>query len=137
MPTYSELQIGDSATFSKTVSETDIYLFAGISGDFNPAHVNAVEAAEGMFKQRIAHGILTASFISTVLAMKLPGPGTIYVSQECQFRAPVFIGDTITAKAELVEKLEERKWAKFRTTATNQDGKLVIDGHAVVIPPKG
>ncbi len=136
MPTYDELQIGDSATFTKTISETDIYLFAGITGDMNPAHVNAVAAAEGMFKQRIAHGMLSASFISTVLAMKLPGPGTIYAGQDLQFRAPVFIGDTLTARVECTEKLDKRQWAKFHTTVTNQDGKLVVDGEATVLPPK-
>lgn len=135
MATYDQLQIGDSASFSKTLSETDVYLFAGITGDLNPAHVNAVAAAEGMFKQRIAHGMLTASFISTVLAMHLPGPGTIYVGQEVQFRGPVLIGDTVTARVECIEKLDQRKWAKFKTTVTNQDGKLVVDGTATVIPP--
>ncbi len=133
--TFDELQIGDSASFSKTLSETDIYLFAGITGDLNPAHVNAVAAAEGMFKQRIAHGMLTGSFISTVLAMHLPGPGTIYVGQNLQFRGPVLIGDTVTARVECTEKTE-RGWAKFHTTVTNQDGKLVVDGEATVIPPK-
>ena len=135
MATYDELQVGAAASFTKTISETDVYLFAGVTGDMNPAHVDAVSAADGMFKQRIAHGMLTASFISTVLAMKLPGPGTIYLGQEAQFRAPVFIGDTITARVELVEKLEPRRWARFHTTVTNQDGKLVVDGHATVIPP--
>ncbi len=135
MATYDELKIGDSASFTKTLSETDIYLFAGITGDLNPAHVDAVSAAGGMFKQRIAHGMLTASFISTVLAMKLPGPGTIYLSQNSQFRAPVFIGDTVTATVECVEKLDKRQWAKFKTTVVNQDGKLVVDGEAMVIPP--
>jgi 3-hydroxybutyryl-CoA dehydratase len=135
MATYDELSIGDSATFAKTLSETDIYLFAGITGDFNPAHVNAPEAADGMFKQRIAHGMLTASFISTVIAMKLPGPGTIYAGQDLQFRAPVFIGDTVTATVECIEKLEERKWVKLKTTVTNQDGKVVVGGTATVIPP--
>ncbi len=135
MATYDQLQIGDSASFAKTVSETDIYLFAGITGDLNPAHVDAVSAAEGMFKQRIAHGMLSASFISTVLAMRLPGPGTIYVGQNLQFRGPVFIGDTVTARVECTEKIEQRKWAKFKTTVTNQDGKLVVDGEATVIPP--
>ena len=134
--TYSELQIGDSATFTKTVSETDIYLFAGITGDMNPAHVDAISAANGMFKQRIAHGMLSASFISTVLAMQLPGPGTIYAGQNLQFRAPVLIGDTVTARVECTEKIEARGWAKFKTTVTNQDGKLVVDGEATVIPPK-
>ena len=135
MPTYDQITIGDTASFTKTLSETDVYLFAGITGDLNPAHVDAVSAANGMFKQRIAHGMLTGSFISTVLAMQLPGPGTIYVGQELQFRAPVFIGDTVTAKVEAVEKLEPRKWVKFKTTVTNQDGKLVVDGAATVIPP--
>lgn len=135
MATYDQLSIGDSATFTKTIGETDIYLFAGITGDQNPAHVDAVAASQGMFKQRIAHGMLTASFISTVLAMRLPGPGTIYLSQNSQFRAPVFIGDTVTARVECVEKIEKRRWAKFKTTVTNQDGKLVVDGEAVVIPP--
>lgn len=135
MATYDQLQIGDSASFSKTLSESDIYLFAGITGDLNPAHVNAVAAAEGMFKQRIAHGMLSASFISTVLAMHLPGPGTIYVAQDVQFRGPVFIGDTVTARVECIEKLDQRKWAKFKTTVTNQHGTLVVDGTATVIPP--
>ena len=136
MPTYDEISIGDSASFTKTMSETDIYLFAGITGDMNPAHVDAVSAAEGMFKKRIAHGMLSASFISTVLAMKLPGPGTIYLGQEVQFRAPVFIGDTVTARVEAIEKLEPRKWVKFKTTVTNQEGKVVVDGVATVLPPK-
>jgi 3-hydroxybutyryl-CoA dehydratase len=135
MATYDTLSIGDSATFTKTLSETDIYLFAGITGDLNPAHVDAVTAAQGMFKQRIAHGMLSASFISTVLAMKLPGPGTIYAGQNLQFRGPVFIGDTVTARVECIEKIEARKWAKFKTTVTNQDGKLVVDAEATVIPP--
>lgn len=137
MPTYDELQIGDSASFTKTVSESDVYLFGGITGDLNPAHVDAASAAQGMFKQRIAHGMLTASFISTVLGMKLPGPGTIYVGQNLQFRAPVFFGDTLTAKAECIEKMDQRQWARFKTTVTNQEGKLVVDGEATVIPPKG
>ena len=135
MATYDEIQIGDSATFTKTISESDVYLFAGITGDLNPAHTDAVSAANGMFKQPIAHGMLTGSFISTVVGMQLPGPGSIYVGQELSFRAPVFFGDTVTAKAECIEKLEPRKWLKFKTTVTNQDGKLVIDGTATVIPP--
>jgi 3-hydroxybutyryl-CoA dehydratase len=135
MATYDELHAGDSASFSKTISETDIYLFAGVTDDLNPAHVNAVEAAGGMFKQRIAHGMLTASFISTVLAMKLPGPGVIYVDQDLQFRGPVFIGDTVTATVECRERLEQRRWVKFKTTVTNQDGKVVVTGEATVIPP--
>ena len=136
MATFEHINLGDSASFTKTIGESDVYLFAGITGDLNPAHVNAVAAAEGMFKQRIAHGMLTGSFISTVLAMQLPGPGTIYVGQNLQFRGPVFIGDTITARVEATEKLDQRKWVKFKTTITNQDGKLVVDGEATVIPPQ-
>ncbi len=135
MATYDDISIGDSASFTKTLSETDVYLFAGITGDLNPAHVDAVSAARGMFKQRIAHGMLTGSFISTVLAMQLPGPGTIYVGQTLNFRAPVFIGDTITARVEAIEKLEQRRWVRFRTTVTNQEGKVVVEGEATVIPP--
>ncbi|PFG73997.1 MaoC family dehydratase [Tepidiforma thermophila] len=135
MATYDDISIGDSATFSKTITESDVYLFAGITGDLNPAHVDAVSAGRGMFKQRIAHGMLTGSFISTVLAMQLPGPGTIYVSQTLNFRAPVFFGDTLTARVEAIEKLEQRRWVKFKTTVTNQDGKTVVEGEAVVIPP--
>jgi len=135
MATYDDISIGDSATFSKTISESDVYLFAGITGDLNPAHVDAVSAGRGMFKQRIAHGMLTGSFISTVLAMQLPGPGSIYVSQTLNFRAPVFFGDTLTARVEAIEKLEQRRWVKFKTTVTNQDGKTVVEGEAVVIPP--
>lgn len=136
MATFEQINLGASASFTKTISESDVYLFAGITGDLNPAHVNAVAAADGMFKQRIAHGMLTGSFISTVLAMQLPGPGTIYVGQNLQFRGPVFIGDTITARVEAAEKLDQRKWVKFKTTITNQDGKLVVDGEATVIPPQ-
>jgi 3-hydroxybutyryl-CoA dehydratase len=135
MATFEQINLGDSASFTKTISESDVYLFAGITGDLNPAHVNAVAASQGMFKQRIAHGMLTGSFISTVLAMQLPGPGTIYVGQSLQFRGPVFIGDTITARVEVAEKLDQREWVKFKTTITNQDGKLVVDGEATVIPP--
>lgn len=135
MATYDEIQAGDRASFSKTIAESDVYLFAGITGDFNPAHVDAVTAATGAFGQRVAHGMLTASFISTVLGTRLPGPGTVYLSQEVQFRAPVFIGETVTATVECVEKLDARRWLKFRTTVENQDGKTVITGHATVIPP--
>lgn len=135
MATYEQLQPGQSASFTKTISESDIYLFAGITGDMNPAHVDAVSAAGGMFQQRIAHGMLTASFISTVIAMQLPGAGTIYAGQDLQFRAPVFIGDTVTARVEVSEKLDQRKWVKLKTEVTNQHGKVVVTGVATVIPP--
>ena len=129
-------QVGDVATFEKTISESDVYLYAGISGEFNPAHIKAVKAESSLFKQRIAHGMLTASLISTVLGCHLPGPGTIYLSQELKFMKPVFIGDTVEAKVEVLEYIEEKNRLILRTTCTNQHQELVIDGKATVMPPK-
>ena len=134
--TISELKIGDAAEFSKTVSETDVYLFAGVSGDLNPAHINEAYAATTFFKTRIAHGMLSAGFISAVLGMQLPGPGSIYMRQELNFRAPVRIGDTVTARAEVIEINLEKNRVRLQTTCVNQDGKLVLDGEAVISPPK-
>lgn len=134
--TINELAVGESAEFSKTVSESDIYLFAGVSGDMNPAHINEAYARTTFFKSRIAHGLLPAGFISNVLAMKLPGPGTIYLRQELNFKAPVRIGDTITAQVEVLEIIKEKKHVRLRTTCTNQDGTVVLDGEAVVSPPR-
>lgn len=136
LKTIDKIQVGDTASFTKTISESDVYMYAGISGDFNPAHVNAVEAEKGMFKERIAHGMLTASLISTVLGCHLPGPGTIYLSQELSFKRPVKFGDTIEAKVEVVERIEEKNRLILRTTCTNQHGEIVIDGKAMVMPPK-
>jgi len=134
--TIDELRVGDSAEFSKTVSESDIYLYAGVTGDFNPAHVNEAYAEKTFFKKRIAHGMLVAGFVSTVLANKLPGPGTIYIRQELDFLAPVHFGDTITARAEVIEIDVDRNRVKFKTTCMNQQGKQVLDGIAVTSPPK-
>ena len=91
------MEIGQKASFSKTITEGDVYSFAGLVGDFNSVHVNLIEAEKSMFGKRIAHGMLVGSFISTVLGMYLPGPGTIYLEQNCKFKNPVFMGDTITA----------------------------------------
>ncbi len=132
---YTELNIGDSASFTKTISESDVYLFAGISGDLNPAHLNEPYAQGTFFKGRIAHGILCSGLISAAIGMQLPGPGTIYLRQELNFTAPVHIGDTITAKVEIAEKLEKNR-VRLRTTCTNQNGDVVIDGEALVSPPK-
>ncbi|SLM28159.1 MaoC domain protein dehydratase [Desulfamplus magnetovallimortis] len=134
--TIDELNIGDFEQFSKTVSESDIYLFAGISGDMNPAHIDEQYAAGTFFKGRIAHGILVGSFISTVIGMKIPGPGTIYLEQQYRFKAPVRIGDTITARVEVTEKIVEKNKVMLKTTCTNQNDVVVIDGSAVVSPPK-
>jgi 3-hydroxybutyryl-CoA dehydratase len=134
--TMKELNIGDKDSFEKTVSESDVYLYAGITGDLNPAHINQREAATTMFKGRIAHGMLTAGFISAVLGTKLPGPGTIYLGQELKFTAPVRFGDTIKAEVEVIEKKEEKNIMKLSTICTNQDGVVVLKGIATVMPPK-
>jgi len=134
--TIEQLSVGDSAEFTKTVSESDIYVFAGVTGDLNPAHINEMFASKTFFKTRIAHGMLTAGFVSAVIGCKLPGPGTIYIRQELNFRAPVRIGDTITARAEVTEITTEKNRVRLRTTAVNQDGTMVMDGEALVSPPK-
>ena len=134
--TIDELKIGDTAEFSKTVSESDIYQFAGITGDFNPAHMNEEYAKKTFFKTRIAHGMLAAGFISTVIGTKLPGTGSIYVKQNLSFLAPVRIGDTITACVEVIEIIAEKKRVRLKTTCINQEGTQVLDGEAVVSPPK-
>lgn len=128
--TIQEMKIGDHASVTKTVSETDVYLFAGITGDLNPAHTNEVAASKTMFKTRIAHGMLGAGFISAVLGMYLPGPGTIYMGQELKFTKPVHIGDTVTATATVEEIILEKNRVILDTTVVNQDGEIVIQGKA-------
>lgn len=134
---FEELSVGQSAIFSKTVTEADIAAFAGVSGDFNPVHVNEEFASQTMFKGRIAHGMLSAAFISTVFGMKLPGPGCIYVSQLLKFKAPVKIGDTVTARVEVTTLVPEKKFVTFKTTCTVGE-KVVLDGEAtLMVPSKG
>ncbi|MBE9544557.1 MAG: MaoC family dehydratase [Proteobacteria bacterium] len=134
--TINELNVGDRAEFTKTVSESDVYLYAGVTGDFNPAHINEPYAEKTFFKTRIAHGMLPAGFISAILGTRLPGPGTIYMGQTLKFRAPVLIGDTITASAEVMEIIADKNRVRLKTTCQNQDGVVVLDGEAVVSPPK-
>ena len=134
--TIEQLQVGDTAQFSKTVSESDIYLFAGITGDLNPAHVNEDYARNTYFETRIAHGMLTASFISTVIGTMLPGPGTIYMRQEVSFLAPVKIGDTVNAIVEVLEIMADKKKVRLKTYCVNQDQTTVVDGEALVSPPR-
>lgn len=135
--TVTEIQVGDTEEFTKTVSETDVYNFAGVTGDFNPAHIDEEYAKGTFFKKRIAHGMLSAGFISTVLGTRLPGAGAIYMKQELKFTAPVYLGDTITARCEVTEVDVEKNRIRLQTTCTNQDGKRVIDGVAVMSPRKG
>ncbi len=134
--TIDEMKPGDCAEFGKTVSESDVYLFAGITGDFNPAHVNEAYAENTFFKTRIAHGMLSAGLISAVLANHLPGPGTIYLKQDLKFLAPVKIGDTITARVEVLAIDRDKNRVRLKTTCANQRGKQVIDGEALVSAPK-
>ena len=131
-----QIKVEDTAEFAKTITETDIYLYAGITGDFNPAHVNEVYAKNTFFKTRIAHGMLTAGFISAIIANQLPGPGTIYLKQDLSFLAPVHIGDTITGRVEIMELIPEKNRVRIKTTCSNQDGVIVISGEGLVSPPK-
>lgn len=129
-----EFYIGQRASVSKTISESDVYLFAGICGDFNSVHINEIEASKSRFGKKIVHGALLNSFFSTVLGMKLPGEGTIYISQNTNFLAPVYQGDTITAGVEIVEISNNK--ATLKTQIINQDGVVVVDGEAkVLLPP--
>ncbi len=134
--TIDELQIGDTAEFTKTISESDVYLFAGVTGDLNPAHINESYAKNTFFKGRIAHGMLLAGFVSGVIGMKLPGPGSVYIRQELKFLAPARIGDTITARVEITQMQSEKNRITLRTTCTNQENTLVMDGEAMISPPK-
>jgi 3-hydroxybutyryl-CoA dehydratase len=134
--TIEEIRLNETAEFSKTISESDVYLFAGVTGDLNPAHINEEYARGTFFKTRIAHGMLAAGLISAVIGMRLPGPGSIYVRQELNFLAPVRIGDTITARVEVIEIMSDKKQLRLRTTCSSQDGTLVLDGEAIISPPR-
>ena len=131
---FEDLKPGDTASTGKTITEADILLFAAVSTDTNPMHMNAEAASRGLFGERIAHGMLSAGLISAVLGTRLPGPGTVYLSQTLRFRAPVKIGDTVTATVEVTALDTAKKRATLRTTCTVA-GKPVIEGEAVVIPP--
>jgi 3-hydroxybutyryl-CoA dehydratase len=130
---YEDIHIGDQASFTKTVVEADIVLFAGVTGDFNPVHVDKEFAEKSFFKERIAHGMLSAGFISTVLGTKLPGPGTIYLGQTLQFKSPVKINDTITARVEVIEKIDAKRMLRLKTECYNQDAKLVTTGECTIM----
>ena len=132
-----EIAVGMSAEHAKTVTEADVVLFAGITGDFNPVHVDAEAAAKSRFGARIAHGMLSAGFVSAVIAMKLPGPGSIYMSQSLRFTRPVMIGDTVTARVEVVEVIAAKKRVRLSTTCRNQRGETVLDGEALLMVPDG
>jgi 3-hydroxybutyryl-CoA dehydratase len=132
---FDSLRVGDRASFSKTITESDVYLFAGISGDFNPLHVNEEFAKGTPFGTRIAHGALAQSLIAPVLGTRLPGLGTVAVEISTRFKRPTFFGDTVTATAEVVEKIELKRWIRLALIWTNQKGEVISEGEAVVIPP--
>jgi acyl dehydratase len=136
--TYSpsrELQIGDTASINKKISDRDVRTFADISGDRNPVHLDDEFAAKTLFKKRIAHGALSGALISAALGMLMPGPGTIYLSQTMNFKAPVYIEDEITARLEVTAYRPDKRIATLKTEVYNQDNKLMLEGEAVVIAP--
>ena len=134
--TFDELSIGQRAEYTKPVEERDIQLFAAVSGDVNPLHLDAEYAATTDFGERIAHGMLTGAFISAALALSLPGPGTVYLGQSLRFRRPVKIGDTITVQLEVTEKRDDKGFVTLACTAVNQAGKTVVTGTAEVMAPR-
>lgn len=131
-----KLSVNQSETFRKTITETDVNLFASITGDINPIHIDEIYAKSTKFGKRIVHGFLVSSFISTVLGTKLPGAGTIYVSQSLNFIAPVYIGDTVEVKVTVKEIIKEKNKVRLVTEIYNQNKELVVTGEAVVLAPK-
>ncbi|GAB4225958.1 MAG: MaoC family dehydratase [Methyloligellaceae bacterium] len=132
---FEDLQLGQEASHSKVIEEQDIQLFADLSGDDNPVHLCDVFASRTIFKERIAHGILTASLLSTVIGTKLPGPGCIYVSQSLNFRAPVRIGDEVTATARIIDLVDRKARAIFACECRVGE-TTVLDGEAVIMVPR-
>jgi 3-hydroxybutyryl-CoA dehydratase len=129
---FEDLHVGQSAEFGKTISDEDVSMFARATGDFNPVHLDEEVAAKSRFKGRIAHGMLSAGVISAAIAGHFPG--SIYMSQSLRFTAPVRIGDTVTARIEIVELLSKRR-VRLATVCTNQNGEKVVDGEALVLVP--
>jgi acyl dehydratase len=129
-------KIGDSASAENTFTEEDVLSFAEISGDKNPIHLDHKFASQTQFKKRLVHGMLTSGLISAVLGMQLPGPGSIYIHQSLNFRAPVYIGDKITARVTITKIREKKSILTLETICTNQDGRVVIDGEALLLAPQ-
>jgi len=134
--TFEQLDVGMAASFSKTITETDVYLYAGLSGDFNPVHIDREFAKGTPFGRRIVHGGLVQALMSMVVGTILPGVGTIALEVKTRFKAPVFFGDTITVTAEVSEKIARTKWVRLKTMAVNQAGKVVCTGEGLVMPPQ-
>jgi 3-hydroxybutyryl-CoA dehydratase len=126
-------QEGQQASITREVTVGDVETFAEVSGDKNPVHLDDEFAQNSRFKRRIAHGVLSVSYISAVLGSKLPGPGTIYLSQSITFKAPVYIGDTVTATVTVLNYRPDKHVLTLRTECTNQDGVVVLEGQAVCL----
>ncbi len=135
--TVRNLSVGEKASLTQQVEELHLALFAAATGDLNPIHFDADYAGRTLFKGKIAHGLLSAGFVSAVIGNRLPGLGTVYVAQDYRFLAPVRVGDRITAEVEILALDEERNRVRLRTTCTNQEGTVVLDGEALVMPPRG
>jgi len=131
--TYELIQVGDAEALSLTVSAETVNRYASLTGDLNPVHLDENYAARSFFKKRVAQGFLAASLISAVLGTRLPGPGTIYLRQELDFQSPVFLGETITARVQVLEKVDRQKKIKLRTWVENQNGRLVMDGSSLIL----
>lgn len=132
---YTELKIGDTGFVEKTITETDVYIYAGITGDFSWLHVNETRAQQGHFKTRIVHGMLLLGLISNVVGNEMPGAGTVYENQSIRFLKPCYINDTIKAQTEVVDLLPYGR-VKLKTTCTNHNGDTILDGDAIVVPPR-
>lgn len=132
---FSEITVGATGYVEKTISETDVYQYAGITGDFSWLHINEMRAKQGHFKTRIVHGMLLVGLISNVVGNQMPGAGTVYETQTIRFLRPCFIGDTVRAQTEVVQLLDKGR-VKLRTLCVNQFGELLLNGDAIVIPPR-
>ncbi len=130
---FARFAVGQSASMTRTVSESDLVLFAAITGDANPVHLDVAAATASRFGGRIAHGMLTAGFVSATMAMQLPGPGAVYLSQSLRFLRPVRIGDVITTRVEIIELLFAQRHVRLTTGCRNQADKLVLDGEALIL----
>lgn len=133
--TFDELSVGDTASYSRLVTHRETQLFAAVSGDHNPVHLDPDYAAGTQFGECIAHGMLTGAFVSAGIAMEMPGPGSIYLGQTLKFRAPVLLGDTLTVALTIIDKHVSKPWVTIDCKVTNQDGKKVAMGEASVMAP--
>ena len=133
---FDTICIGDKAFISKMITEEDVCVFAEISSDYNPVHLDHEYACSTRFQKRIVHGMLVASLISAVIGTKLPGQGTVYLSQTLNFRAPVLLGETVYAEVEVIDKIIAKNQIKLKTVCFNQDDKVVLDGEALVLVEK-